>query len=232
MNYTFSLKDFFFIIWKCKIVCLFSIEDCLVVCLLPAIFSRSYFQDHYYFKFILNRLKPKNNLLRLSAYLLSNSLSGAKHNKYVVNLSMSSKLLDSQHALGTWLPEVLISKKFLKNIYGQRKNKMETKSVLTVNCYRMPSASNYVILFVSTVKLNLSKFWVIISCQGNAEIRVSSQIRVLTLISLRKILHWSCASDPTHAHEGNHVIIYFVLTPKFKPVSENILPASFLRKMS
>ena len=123
-------------------------------------------------------------------------------------------------------------KKSSKSLCSLRNNKLSWHSLLTVNCYRMPSTGNYVIWFLSTVKLKLSKFWLIISCQGNAKIWVSSQIRVLTLISLQEILHWSRASDPTYAHEVNHVIIYFVLTPKFKPVLENILPANFLRKMS
>ena len=47
----------------------------------------------------------------------------------VVNILMSSKILDSQHALVTWLSKVLISKKFLKNTYGQTKNKVETKKM-------------------------------------------------------------------------------------------------------
>ena len=60
---------------------------------------------------------------------------------------------------------MLIAKKFLKNINGQRKNKMETnksKHELTVNCYAMSSTGNYVILPVFTVKLYLLKLWVII----------------------------------------------------------------------
>ena len=57
-------KILFFVTWKYKIVCWYSRKNCLVVCLLPAIFSRSYFRDHYCFKFILNRLQPKNNLPR------------------------------------------------------------------------------------------------------------------------------------------------------------------------
>ena len=69
---------------------------------------------------------------------------------------------------------------------AKRKTKWKQKSVLTVTECRQPAT---VILFVSKLKLNLSKFWVIISFQGNAEIRVSSQIRLLPLISLRKILH-------------------------------------------
>ena len=41
---------------------------------------------------------------------------------------MSPKLLESEHALGRRLSEVLDSKNFLKNIYAQKKSKMEIKN--------------------------------------------------------------------------------------------------------
>ena len=54
---------------------------------------------------------------------------------------MSPKLLETKHDLGTRFSVVLILKKFLKRIHGQRKSKMEPKKQheKTVNCYRILS---------------------------------------------------------------------------------------------
>ena len=72
-----------------------------------------------------------------------------------VKISMSSKILDSQLALGTWLSEVLISKKFLKNIYGQRKTKWKQKK--RINSKLLQNAVNwhlcYIICIYSEIKL-------------------------------------------------------------------------------
>ena len=54
------------------------------------------------------------HVLKTSSRLLEDQQMFAE----VVNISISSKILDSQHALVTWLSEVLISKKVFKNIYG------------------------------------------------------------------------------------------------------------------
>ena len=116
---------------------------------------------------------------------------------------------------------------FKKHLWLKEKQNGNKKNVLTVSCYRMPSTGKYIILFVSTVKLNLLKFWVTISCQGNTEIRDPGFD--VSFIARNTAF---CKSDPTHAHEVNHVIIYFVIALKFKPVSENILPANVLKKMS
>ena len=49
----------------------------------------------------------------------------------------------------------------VRGVNFQKIKEKTKKNELTVNCYRMPSTGNYVILFVSTVKLNLLN-WVII----------------------------------------------------------------------
>ena len=54
------------------------------------------------------------HVLKTSSRLLEDQQMFAE----VVTISISSKILDSQHALVTWLSEVSISKKFFKNIYG------------------------------------------------------------------------------------------------------------------
>ena len=62
---------------------------------------------------------------------------------------MPRKLLETKHDLGTKFSVVLILKKFLKSIHGQRKDKMEARERHeTVDCYRI------LILFVPTTKLN------------------------------------------------------------------------------
>ena len=57
--------------------------------------------------------EKKSNLVP-RIYWLSDNLDGAEHNKYIVKISMSHKLLESELALGTRLSEVLVSKNFLK----------------------------------------------------------------------------------------------------------------------
>ena len=70
---------------------------------------------------------------------------------------MLPKLLETKHGLGTRFSVVLILKKFLKSIHGQRKSKMEPKKQheKTVDCYRILPISNYVILVVQKMKLNV-----------------------------------------------------------------------------
>ena len=72
---------------------------------------------------------------------------------------MLAKLWETKHDLGTRFSVVLILKKFLKSIHGQRKSKMEPKKQhkKSVDCYRILSIRIYVRLFVQTTKLNVLK---------------------------------------------------------------------------
>ena len=69
---------------------------------------------------------------------------------------MRPKLLETKRDLGTRFSVVLILN-FFKSIHGQRKSKMEPEKQheKTVDCYRILSNRNYVILFVQTTKLNV-----------------------------------------------------------------------------
>ena len=60
-------------------------------------------------------MRKKSNFLP-STYWLANSLDGAEHNKYIVKISLSHKPLESEHALGTRLSKVLVSKNLFKKI--------------------------------------------------------------------------------------------------------------------
>ena len=70
---------------------------------------------------------------------------------------MLPKHLETKHGLGTRFSVVLILKTFLKRIHGHTKSQMEPKKQheKTVDCYRILSISNYVILFVQKTKLNV-----------------------------------------------------------------------------
>ena len=66
---------------------------------------------------ITYKMRKKSNLVP-RIYWLSDSLDCAEHNKYIVKISMSHKLLESELALGTRV----------KNKNSQIKNKMGTKN--------------------------------------------------------------------------------------------------------
>ena len=73
---------------------------------------------------------------------------------------MPHKLLETKHDLGRRFSVVLILKKFLKGIHDQRESKLYEKKQYekTVDCYRIQSISNYVILFEQTTKLNVLNY--------------------------------------------------------------------------
>ena len=73
---------------------------------------------------------------------------------------MLPKLLEGKQVMGTRLSEVLISQKLLKNIYGQRKNKLETKKTSRKHGKLLQNAVNWYL------------YYIICTCNENKRIKI------------------------------------------------------------